>query len=77
MRLKINLSGFLEEVGDNSALPYLLKLYLKDIEKLPIIIDPKNPGVEEITTATGELSYDYHLSEDEFYISLDYKPFKE
>lgn len=74
MRLKLNLNGFLEEVGDQNAIPYLLKMYLRDIEKLPIIIDPKNPGLEEITTKSGVLSYEYQVTDEGFFVELNYKP---
>lgn len=41
MRLKINLDGFLEDVQDLDAIPYLLKMYLREVLDLDIHIDPK------------------------------------
>lgn len=74
MRLTINLAGFLEEVGDLTALPYLLKMYLRDVEKLPINIDPKNPGEVQITSDENEIEYRYHVTDDNFYLTLEMTP---
>lgn len=77
MRLKINLSGILDEVeGNYEIIPYLLKMYLKDIENLPIVIDPKNIAEQDIDVETGRLSYRYHLTDDLFYVDVEYKPEK-
>ncbi|ENO4310182.1 hypothetical protein ACBG61_005431, partial [Escherichia coli] len=43
MRLTINLSGFLEEIPEVEAIPYLLKMYLREVLALDIDIDPENP----------------------------------
>lgn len=74
MRLKINLEGFLNEQEDNSAVPYLLKMYLRDVEKLPINIDPNNPGDCNITSDEGEIEYKYHVDDNNFYFTLEYIP---
>lgn len=74
MRLQINLSGFLEEVPEDTALPYLLKMYLREVENLDINIDPLNPHDTEIRSNTADVKYQYHLTDDDFYITLDYKP---
>ncbi|AAU29251.1 hypothetical protein [Escherichia phage CLB_P2] len=74
MELKINLVGLLEEVdGEYSAIPYVLKMYLKDIAKLPIVIDPKHPDSVEIKAEKGTLTYNYHVTDEDFYIKLNYK----
>lgn len=75
MRLQINLTGFLDEIGDDvSALPYLLKMYLRDVENLPISIDPKNPGRVELTSDNNEVEYSYHLIDDLFYLDIELTP---
>lgn len=74
MRLKINLTGFLDEISDISAVPYLLKMYLREVEKLPINIDPKNPGEVKITSDEHDIDYRYYVSDDEFYLTLDLFP---
>lgn len=75
MRLKINLTGFLDEIGgDVSGLPYLLKMYLRDVEKLPINIDPNNPGDTTLTSDFNEIEYRYHVTDDNFYLTLEMTP---
>ncbi|BAQ22715.1 hypothetical protein AU156_gp065 [Edwardsiella phage PEi20] len=74
MRLTINLAGFLEEVGDITAVPYLLKMYLRDVEKLPIKIDPMNPGEVHLTSDDNDIEYRYHVTDDNFYITLELTP---
>lgn len=77
MRLKINLSGILDEVeGDYTVIPYLLKMYLKDIENLPIVIDPNKVAEQDIDVETGKISYQYHLTDELFYVDVDYHPEK-
>lgn len=74
MRLKINLTGFLDEIGDVSAVPYLLKMYLREVEKLPINIDPLNPGDTTLTSDNNEIEYRYHVTDDNFYLTLEMTP---
>lgn len=75
MELKLSLTGILDEVhGNYSAIPYFLKLYLKEIEKLPIEIDPLNPGAIDIKTASGLLKYNYHVTDHDFYVHVNYTP---
>lgn len=75
MRMKINLDGFLDEVDDMASIPYLLKLYLLDIEKMPIHIDPRNPKDTSITSEFGDIDYEYIVNDTEFSILIDFKPF--
>ncbi|AJD81888.1 a-gt.5 hypothetical protein [Yersinia phage phiR1-RT] len=77
MSLKINLAGFLDEIDDVSSIPYLLKLYLLDVIKIPIKIDPLNPGDETITSDFGIVEYQYNVTDTEFSVSIDFKPFEE
>lgn len=74
MRLQINLAGFIDEVGDLSAVPYLLKMYLRDVENLPIDIDPRNPGKVELTSEENEIDYRYHVTDDLFYLDIELTP---
>lgn len=74
MRLKINLEGFLEEVQDQDAIPYLLKMYLRDILDLDIHIDPKNPHDTDITSETALINHQYNVSDDGFSVVIDYTP---
>lgn len=73
MRLTLNLSGLLEDVKDVRTIPYILKMYLKDIEGLPMIIDPKVP-FSELATESGELQYQYNVTDKDFSITIDYTP---
>ena len=74
MRLKINLEGFLEEVQDQDAIPYLLKMYLREILDLDIHIDPKNPNDTDITSETALINHQYNVSDDGFSVVIDYTP---
>ena len=74
MRLKVNLEGFLEEVQDQDAIPYLLKMYLRDILDLDIHIDPKNPHDTDITSETALIKHQYNVSDDGFSVIIDYTP---
>lgn len=74
MRLQINLAGFIDEISDVSAVPYLLKMYLRDVEKLPISIDPTNPGKVEITSDGNEVEYTYHVTDELFYLDIELSP---
>lgn len=74
MRMTINLNGLIDEIGDLDAVPYLLKLYLRDVEKLPIDIDPKNPGDTEITSSFAEINYRYNVTEKDFSVDIEYLP---
>lgn len=74
MRLKINLSGFLEEVPDAHAIPYLLKMYMREVLEMDIHIDPKDPHDTEFKCDGKDLNYNYHISDDDFYITLEYFP---
>lgn len=77
MRLKINLDGFLDEIDDVSSIPYLLKMYLLDVSKIPVKIDPLNPGDTTITSDFGEVDYQYNVTDTEFSVSIDFIPFEE
>lgn len=72
MRKTINLSPIIDEIGDIDAVHYILKLYLRDVEKLPIKIDPLNPGSSDLSSDYAKIDYHYNVSEDEFSITLDY-----
>lgn len=75
MELKIDLTGLLDEIdGDLSAIPYLLKLHLREIENLPIDIDPSNVRNVEFTSETNEVEYRYHVDDDRFYFSIELTP---
>ncbi|AHY25029.1 hypothetical protein AVV36_gp067 [Pectobacterium bacteriophage PM2] len=75
MRLQIDLSGFLDEIGrDLNTLPYLLKMYLRDVEKLPIDIDPLNPGEVHLTSKNNIVDYNYHVTDDNFFITINMTP---
>lgn len=71
MRLTINLSGFLEEVPEVEAIPYLLKMYLREVLSLDIDIDPENPYDTSFKLAGKDLNYQYHLTDDDFYFTLE------
>lgn len=74
MRMIINLNGLIDEVGELDAIPYLLKMYLRDVEKLPIDIDPKNPGDSEITSSYAEIKCQYNVTEQDFSVTIEYEP---
>jgi hypothetical protein len=71
MRLKINLSGFLEEVPEIEAIPYLLKMYLREVLELDIHIDPTDPHDTSFVCDGKDMKYEYHLTDDDFYITLE------
>lgn len=71
MRLTINLSGFLEEVPEVEAIPYLLKMYLREVLDIPIDLDPENPYDTAFKSDGIELDYRYHLTDDDFYFTLE------
>ena len=71
MRLTINLSGFLEEIPEVEAIPYLLKMYLREVLALDIDIDPENPYDTAFKSKGVELNYRYHLTDDDFYFILE------
>lgn len=72
MRLKINLAGLLEDVQDLDAIPYLLKMYLREVLELDINIDPKNPRCAEFVSDTADISHRYNLSDTEFNFEFEY-----
>lgn len=72
MRLTINLSGFLEEVPDCDAIPYLLKMYMREVLELDIDIDPKNPHDADFTSDYADITHQYNLGENDFSITIDY-----
>lgn len=74
MRLTINLSGFLEEVPELEAIPYLLKMYMKEVLELDIHIDPKDPHSTEFESESALIKHEYNLSENDFSITIDYQP---
>ncbi len=76
MRMTINLNGLIDEIGDLDAVPYVLKLYLRDVAKLPIDIDPKNPGDTEITSSFAEIKHSYNVTEDDFSVDIEYLPMR-
>ncbi|QQG32353.1 hypothetical protein CkP1_0059 [Citrobacter phage CkP1] len=41
---------------------------------MDIHIDPKNPHDTEFKCNGKDLNYNYHISDDEFYITLEYFP---
>lgn len=71
MRLTINLSGFLEEIPEVEAIPYLLKMYLREVLALDIDIDLENPYDTAFKSNGVELNYRYHLTDDDFYFILE------
>lgn len=73
MRLQINLAGFLDSV-DVTAIPYMLKMYLREVENLPIDIDPLNPGIVELTSENNKVEYAYHVIDDKFYLDIELTP---
>lgn len=75
-RMTINLNGLIDEVGDLDAIPYLLKMYLRDVEKLPIDIDPKNPGSSELTSAFAMVNCQYNVTEQDFSVDIEYEPIR-
>ena len=74
MRLQINLAGLIDNIDDVSAVPYLLKMYLREVEKLPIDINPLNPGIVELTSENNYIKYSYHLIDDLFYLDIELTP---
>lgn len=76
MRMTINLNGLINDVSEIDAIPYLLKLYLRDVEKLPIDIDPKNPGNVDITSSYADINYQYNVSEHDFSVTIEYIPIR-
>lgn len=73
MRLTINLAGFLDEVPDYDAIPYLLKMYMREVLELDINIDPTNPHDAEFTSEYADITHQYNLGESDFSITIDYK----
>lgn len=71
MRLTINLSGILEEVPEADAIPYILKMYLREVLALDIDIDPENPYDTTFKSNGKDLNYQYHLNDDDFYFILE------
>lgn len=75
MRMTINLSGLLEEIDQEiSAIPYLIKLYLKEKVGIPILIDPLNPFDTSFEVIGGTFTHEYLVDETEFSITVEYEP---
>lgn len=73
MRMTINLAGFLEEVPDFDAIPYLLKMYMREVLELDIHIDPKDPHDSDFESESALITHCYNLSERDFSITIDYQ----
>lgn len=72
MNNKIDFTPLLDETGEADALTYLIKLYLKEKEGLPIKIDPLHPVEEIIEVEYGSLEYRFILS-NSFEFEYEYK----
>lgn len=64
----------LEEVPELDAIPYLLKMFMRDVLEMDIYIDPTDPHDTSFVIDGKELQHEYHLNDDEFYITLEYVP---
>ncbi|AEO97041.1 hypothetical protein CPTAKMNP4_058 [Salmonella phage vB_SenM-AKM_NP4] len=74
MRLKIDLAGMLEDIPELEAIPYILKMYLREVLEMDIHIDPTNPHDITFIVDGKEVPHQYVVSPDGFYFSLDYFP---
>ncbi|QPI13786.1 hypothetical protein MYO4S_00030 [Serratia phage 4S] len=73
MRTTINLSGLLEELdNDFDAVPYVLKLHLKEVHGIPLIIDPLNPGDPTFEVSEGEFKHEYLVDGTSFSVTVEY-----
>lgn len=72
MKKIINFSPLLEETTDPNALTYLIKLFLKEKEGLPIVINPNNIVEECIEVEYGKFSYAFILDEN-FKLEYEYE----
>lgn len=71
MKKKINFTPLLEETVECDALIYIIKLYLKEKEGLPIVIDPINPS-EIIEVDKGKIDYKFIIDVN-FSLEYEYK----
>lgn len=71
MKKKINFTSLLEETVECDALIYIIKLYLKEKEGLPIVIDPINPS-EIIEVDKGNIDYKFIIDVN-FSLEYEYK----
>lgn len=78
MRMKLNLSGLLEEIDQGlnglPSIPYLIKLYLKEKLNIPVIIDPLNPFDTSIEVESGSITHSYEIDETRFELHVEYHP---
>lgn len=72
MNKRIDLTPLLDETGEADALTYLIKLYLKEHEGLPIKIDPMHIAGEMIEVEYGYLEYKFILDKS-FELEYEYK----
>lgn len=73
MRMKLNLDGLLEEANsEENAIPYLLKMYLRDKVGIPVIINPLDPYEPSIEVSEGEIKYEFDINPDHFSVDIEY-----
>lgn len=73
LKQKLNLTPMIEEYNDINALPYLIKLLLKEKYNIPVLIDPTNVYDETISVEQGEFSYFYTIEDFNIYFDFEWK----
>lgn len=68
---KIDFTPLLNDIGEADALTYLIKLYLKEVEGIPVKINPLHPEEEIIEVENGILEYRFILG-DKFEFEYEY-----
>lgn len=72
LKKKLNLTPMIEEYEDIDALPYLIKLFLKDKYNIPVIIDPINVYDEGIYVEYGEFKHSYTIMDFDLYLEFEW-----
>ncbi|AEN93787.1 hypothetical protein [Escherichia phage vB_EcoM-E33] len=74
MEHQINITPLLDGMEDFEALPYFIKLILRDVKGLPIDIDPLNVRNIEFTSPDNNVDYRYHVENANFYFTIELTP---
>ena len=75
MEHQFDITDFLDKIEEDfTALPYFIKLYLRDIKGLPIDIDPLNARNLEFTSPDNNVDYRYHVDNANLYFTIELTP---
>lgn len=72
LKKKLNLTPLIEEYNDINAIPYLIKLFLKEQYNIPVIIDPINVYDEDISVEQGVFNHSYTIEDFNLYLEFEW-----